>query len=76
MLPSNLDGNGHRELTPRQLEILRLVCDGLSAKEIAEKLNLSPKTIEFHKASLGERLNIHTTAGLVRYAVRTGLIEP
>ena len=76
MLPSNLDGDGRRELTPRQLEILLLVCDGLSAKEIAAKLDLSTKTVEFHKASLSERLNIHTTAGLVRYAVRTGLLKP
>ena len=76
MLPSNPDGNGRRELTPRQLEILLMVCEGLTAREIAAKLNLSIKTIEFHKASLSERLNIHTTAGLVRHAVRTGLITP
>ena len=74
MLPSNLDGDRRRELTPRQLEILLMVCDGLRAREIGAKLNLSIKTVEFHKASLSERLNVHTTAGLVRYAVRTGLI--
>ena len=61
-------------LTPKQQQVLRLVADGLSAKEIAQRTNLSPKTIEFHKASLYDRLGIRSAAALVRYAFRTGII--
>ena len=63
-------------ITPRQREILRLVAEGNSTKEIAFTLNLSPKTIETHRAQLMERLDIHDVAGLVKYAMRVGLIPP
>lgn len=62
------------ELTPRQKEILRLIALGKSLKEIAHLLGLSTKTIETHRAQLAERLDIRDTAGLVRYAIRTGLV--
>lgn len=65
-----------QELTPRQREILQLVAEGNSSKEIANKLNLSIKTVETHRGELMSRLNIHDIAGLVRYAIRTGLITP
>jgi DNA-binding CsgD family transcriptional regulator len=63
-------------LTPRQKDVLLLICDGLSAKEIAARLHVSPKTIDFHKSRIADRLGIVSTALLVRYAVRAGLIEP
>lgn len=63
-------------LTPRQREILTLVANGKSTKEIAHTLNLSVKTVETHRAQLMERLNIHDVAGLVKYALHVGLIPP
>ncbi len=65
--------SGGDVLTPRQREILQLIAEGQSTKEIAFKLNLSVKTVETHRAQLMERLGIHDVAGLVRYAIRTGL---
>jgi DNA-binding NarL/FixJ family response regulator len=63
-------------LTARQREVLRLVAGGKSTKEIAFFLNLSVKTVETHRAQIMERLGIRDVAGLVRYALRTGLIPP
>ena len=65
-----------QKLTPRQREILILIVEGLSTKEIAARLGLSVKTIETHRAALMERLDIHDVASLVRYAIRTGLVPP
>jgi len=70
------DENGAAELTSRQREILQLIAEGNSTKEIAEKLILSVKTIESHRIQLMERLGIHDIAGLVRYAIRMGIISP
>ena len=67
---------GHTELTSRQREILQLIAEGNSTKEIAQKLILSVKTIESHRIQLMERLGIHDIAGLVRYAIRMGIISP
>jgi DNA-binding NarL/FixJ family response regulator len=61
-------------LTPRQREILQLVAEGRTTKEIASTLDLSVKTIEAHRTQLMDRLGIHDVAGLVRYAIRTGLV--
>jgi len=63
-------------LTARQREVLKLVAGGKSTKEIAFLLNLSVKTVETHRAQIMERLGIRDVAGLVRYALRTGLIPP
>jgi DNA-binding NarL/FixJ family response regulator len=63
------------QLTPRQREILQLIAEGNNTKEIACKLNVSVKTIESHRLQLMERLNIHDIPGLVRYAIRSGLIS-
>jgi len=62
-------------LTARQREILQLVAEGKSTKEIAAMLNLGVKTIETHRAQLMERLDIHDVPGLVRYAMRIGVIS-
>lgn len=61
-------------LTPRQTEVLTLLASGLAAKEIAHRLGLSVKTVESHRAQIMERLGIRDLAGLVRYAVRVGLV--
>jgi DNA-binding NarL/FixJ family response regulator len=63
-------------LTPRQREILQLVAEGQTTKEIARTLHISVKTVETHRMQLMERLDIHDVAGLVKYAIRTGLIKP
>ena len=62
------------ELTPRQMEVLRMIVAGHTTKDIALRLKLSVKTVEAHRASLMGRLNIHDVAGLVRYAIRMGLV--
>lgn len=63
------------ELTPRQLEVITLISEGSSTKDIARALNISIKTVETHRAQLMERLNIHEVAGLVRYAIKKGLVK-
>jgi len=63
-------------LTSRQREILQLIAEGNSTKEIAGILNLSAKTVETHRAQLMERLDIYDIASLVRFALREGLIQP
>lgn len=62
------------ELTGRQREILQLIAEGQNTKTIAEILKVSPKTIEYHRMKLMDRLNVHDIPGLVRFALRTGLI--
>jgi len=61
------------KLTPRQREVLQLIAEGHSTKEIAYRLELSVKTVETHRAQLMERLQIRDIAGLVKYAIRSGL---
>jgi DNA-binding NarL/FixJ family response regulator len=63
------------QLTPRQREILRLIAQGCSTQEIARNLSISVKTVETHRAQLMDRLHIHDVPGLVRYALRIGLIQ-
>lgn len=65
-----------RRITPRQREVLQLIAEGHSTRAIAHELSLSVKTIESHRAQLMERLGIRDVAGLVRYAIRTGLVDP
>jgi DNA-binding NarL/FixJ family response regulator len=62
-------------LTPRQRETLQLIAEGKSTKEIAYLLALSVKTVETHRAQIMERLDIRDVAGLVRYAIRAGLVS-
>jgi len=62
-------------LSPRQREVLRLIAEGKTTKQIAQVLEISVKTVETHRAQLMERLGIHDVAGLVRYAIIVGLIE-
>ncbi len=68
--------DGPRRLTPRQREILQLIAEGNSTKEMARKLDVSVKTVETHRVNLMCRLDIHDVAGLVRYAIRIGLVTP
>lgn len=74
----NLRGDRPSEpvLSPRQREVLQLVAQGHSTKEIARLLNLSAKTIETHRTRLMQQLGVHEVTGLVRYAMRNGLLDP
>ena len=69
-------GAGPDPLTPRQREVLKRIAEGRSTKEIAFDLSLSVKTVETHRAQIMERLGIRDVAGLVRYAMRAGLVPP
>lgn len=62
-------------LSPRQREVLRLIAEGRTTKQIAQTLAISVKTVETHRSQLMERLDIHDVAGLVRYAIIVGLIQ-
>ena len=62
-------------LTPRQREVLQLIAEGQSTKEIARRLDLSVKTVESHRTQLMKQLDIHEVTGLVRYAMRAGLVS-
>ncbi|MEY2488790.1 MAG: hypothetical protein QOC70_732 [Verrucomicrobiota bacterium] len=64
------------QLTPRQREILQMVAEGKNTKEIASTLEISVKTVEAHRLQLMARLDIHDVPGLVRYAIRSGLVSP
>jgi DNA-binding NarL/FixJ family response regulator len=64
------------QLTSRQREVLQLIVEGYSMKEIANRIDASVKTVEAHRANLMDRLGIHNVPGLVRYAIRSGLIPP
>jgi DNA-binding NarL/FixJ family response regulator len=70
----NSDQDSEIQLTPRQREVLRLIAEGHTTREIAQALTISVKTVETHRTLLMERLNIHDVAGLVRYAIRIGLV--
>ena len=63
------------QLTPRQREVLQLIAEGQSTKEIARRLDLSVKTVDTHRTQLMKQLDIHEVTGLVRYAMRVGLIS-
>jgi DNA-binding NarL/FixJ family response regulator len=63
------------ELTTRQRQVLTLITEGHSTRDIAHALDISVKTVETHRAQLMERLGIHDVAGLVRYAIRTGIVK-
>ena len=64
-----------KKISPRQREILQLLAEGKSTKEIASVLDISPRTVEFHKYRMMEQLNIKTSAELVQYAVKHGIVS-
>ena len=72
---ASLKGERNGGLTPRELEILQLIVDGKSNKEIADQLNLSVNTVAVHRANIMDALGIHKAAELVVYAIRNGLVN-
>ena len=73
--PAALKGDRDAHLTPRELEILQMIVDGKSNKEIATVLDLSANTVAVHRANIMDALGIHKTAELVVYAIRNGLVN-
>jgi DNA-binding NarL/FixJ family response regulator len=73
--PSTLKGDRDEHLTPRELEILQMIVEGKSNKEIAVVLDLSANTVAVHRANIMDALGIHKTAELVVYAIRNGLVN-
>jgi DNA-binding NarL/FixJ family response regulator len=71
----NLKGERNSGLTAREVQILQLICDGKSNKEIAAQLDLSANTVAVHRANIMDALGIHKTAELVVYAIRNGLVN-
>ena len=70
------DGSGGRnDLTSRQREVLQLIAEGNTSREIATALKISPKTVEFHKRALMDQTGLRTTAELTRYAVANGIVS-
>jgi DNA-binding NarL/FixJ family response regulator len=74
--PTKRQGKQTIELTGRQREVLQLLAEGKSAKEIGAILDISPRTVETHKYKMMDGLGVKTTAQLVQYAVKAGLIAP
>jgi DNA-binding NarL/FixJ family response regulator len=74
--PAVLPGERGRRLTPRELEVLQLICNGLSNKEIGVKLEVSANTVAVHRANIMNALGVHKTAELVVYALQNGLVSP
>jgi DNA-binding NarL/FixJ family response regulator len=74
---SSADGGVHyrNSLTLREREVLQLLCDGKTEKEIAQKLDIATNTVHVHKKNIMHKLDIHTTAGLIRYAITKGIIQ-
>jgi DNA-binding NarL/FixJ family response regulator len=70
------DGDEFEPLTPRELEIVKLIAEAHSTKEIADILVISPKTVERHRANILEKLGMRDRVELARYAIRRGLVEP
>ena len=68
-------GDPVASLTPRQREVLQLLAEGRSAKEIAANLGISARTVEFHKNQMMENLDLHTNAELIHFAIKHGLVE-
>jgi len=74
--PAPLAGERAKRLTPRELEVLQLICNGLSNREIASKLEVSANTVAVHRANIMNALGVHKTAELVVYALQNGLVNP
>jgi two-component system response regulator NreC len=74
--PTPVGPPGYEELSDREREIMFLIVRGLSNQEVAEKLVISPSTVQTHRTHILQKLDLETTIDLVRYAIRHGLIEP
>jgi DNA-binding NarL/FixJ family response regulator len=74
--PGDAGASSLAVLTDREREVLQLIAEGMSSKEIAATLGVSLKTVDSHRSNLMEKLDIHKVSGLVRFAIRAGLVQP
>ena len=74
--PIVLEREAISDLSEREQQVLRLLADGLSAKEIADRLTISPSTANIHLCRIYDKLGVHKAVSAVRYAIRVGFIEP
>jgi DNA-binding NarL/FixJ family response regulator len=74
--PARLQGERTRALTPRELEVLQLICDGLPNRQVAAMLGVSVNTVAVHRANIMSALGVHNAAELVAYALQNGLVSP
>jgi two-component system response regulator NreC len=72
---SGEEHDSYNALTEREREILKLVAEGYTNNQIAERLTISPKTVDTHRTHVMDKLNLHSRAELVKYAMRRGLLE-
>jgi len=72
---ARITDSDYGSLTVREQEVMRMLAEGVPSKEIADKLFISPKTVENHRANIMKKLNLHSTMDLVRYAIKLGLID-
>ena len=72
---ARITDDGYGTLTPREQEVMRLLAEGLSSKVVASKLFISPKTVENHRSNIMNKLGLHSTIELIRYAAKLGLID-
>jgi DNA-binding NarL/FixJ family response regulator len=70
------DSGGHVAVTPREREVIQLIAEGRSSKEVASTLGVSLKTIEAHRANIMRKLRLRSVSDLVRYAIRNGMVQP
>ena len=73
--PASQRATGKENLTNREREVLRLIAEGSTTKEIASRLKISPKTAQVHRDNLKQKLNLHSTAAIVRYAIQRKMIR-
>jgi DNA-binding NarL/FixJ family response regulator len=73
--PSSSEAEPQAVLTEREKEVVRLIAEGLSGREIAERLCISAKTVVTHRANIMEKIGAHNTAELIRYAIREGIVS-
>jgi DNA-binding NarL/FixJ family response regulator len=76
MPKTGLEGSSFQRLSPREREVLQLIAEGHSTRDIARIMGISVKTADTHRTSLMKRLDIHDVAGLTRYAIQKGLVKP
>jgi DNA-binding NarL/FixJ family response regulator len=74
--PGDAGASSLSALTDREREVLQLIAEGMSSKEIASTLGVSLKTVDSHRSNLMDKLDIHKVSGLVRFAIRAGLVQP
>lgn len=67
--------DANKEITSRELDVIKLLCEGYIVKEIADKLNISPRTVETHKSNMLEKLGFSRTIDLIKYAIKNGIVE-